>query len=265
MAALAQNWRYDLAVQRFVDGQAQAVSESGSLLEDWLSGRISTARAQSKLKEREESVLAYEDKLKAAPCPKPLAGYRQAALARSEAHRRALARIASFLAAGQNDRASIQRFSLDLNGILGKATIAWLTQRQQWLPKLSPGGPKAYYAWQGKILAFQKREAELSGKLQALVYQGSAKEPDMAALARDGQALMKAIAQLRKETAALAIDQPFQKAYLEELATLERVAEAIMLLGQDPSPDSLSRLKRLSRQLVTSSRAAQEAALRALE
>lgn len=257
-------WRYDLAVQRFVDQQSQAVSESGTLLEDWLGGRLSTERALAKLEERQDAVLAYQEKLKAAPCPQALQGYRQAALDRSQAHLRALARIAVFLKTGKNDRLSVQRFSQDLNGILSQAQLAWLKQRQAWLPRLRPGGPKAYYDWQARVLPYQRREAELSGRLQHLVYQGNAKEPDLPALARDGKTLMQALGQLRREAAALPDRQPYQQAYLEELSTLERVAEAVMLMGQDPSSDSLSRLKRLARQLVDRSRAAQESALQGL-
>lgn len=212
-----------------------------------------------------ETVLAYEDKLKQAPCPKALTGYRQAALDRSLAHRKALARIGAFLAAGKNDRPSIQRFSLDLNRILSQATLAWLSQRQKWLPKLRVGGPKAYYDWQSRVLAYQKREAELSGKLQSLVYQGNAKEPDLPALAREGKKLMLSLSALRREVAALNVKQPYQEAYLKELDTLQLVAEAVMELGRDPTSDSLSRLKRRSRELVERSRAAQEAALQALE
>lgn len=257
-------WRYDLAVQRFVDQQSQAVSESGTLLEDWLSGRLSTERALAKLEERQDAVLAYQDKLKTAPCPKALQGYRKVALDRSQAHLRALARIAVFLKAGKNDRSSVQRFSQDLNGILSQAQRTWLKQRQAWLPRLRPGGPGAYYDWQARVLPYQQREAELSGRLQHLVYQGNAREPDLPALARDGKTLMQAIGKLRAEVAAMPDRQPYQQAYLDELSTLERVAEAVMLMGQDPSSDSLSRLKRLARQLVDRSRAAQESALQGL-
>ena len=86
----------------------------------------------------------------------------------------------------------------------------------------------------------------------------------MPALARDGKKLLGQLTALRREAATIP-SNAYQQAYLEELTTLERVAESVMLMGQDPSSDSLSRLKRFSRQLVDRSRAAQEAALKGLE
>ncbi|MCE7870598.1 hypothetical protein DYH09_09500 [bacterium CPR1] len=264
--ALAETpaWRYDLAVQRFVDAQAEAVAESGSLLEDWLSGRISTERALEKLKVREEAVLAYHVKLEQAPCPKSLIGYRLSALQRSKAHSRALARIATFLEAGKSDRVSVQTFSRDLNRILSQAQLDWLGARQKWLPFLSPGGPVGYYGWQARILPIQRREAELSGRLQQLVYQGNTKEPDLPLLASEGEKLTREVSRLRQEAAAVKGGASHQ-AYRAELEALQRVAEAIALMGQDPSPDSLSRLRRVSRVLLQESRAAQQAALKELE
>lgn len=264
--ALAQTpaWRYDLAVQRFVDAQAEAVAESGSLLEDWLSGRISTQKALEKLEVREEAVLAYQAKLEQAPYHKVLIGYRMSALSRSKAHLRALARIATFLEAGKSDRASVQTFSHELNRILSQAQLDWLAARQQWLPRLSPGGPADYYAWQARILPIQRREAELSGRLQQLVYQGNTKEPDLGLLAREGGKLTREVSKLRKEAGAVK-GGAAHKAYLAELEALHRVAEAITLMGQDPSPDSLSRLRRVSRVLLQESRSAQQAALKELE
>ncbi|MEW6280419.1 MAG: hypothetical protein AB1758_17445 [Candidatus Eremiobacterota bacterium] len=265
-AAATPAVRYDLAVQRFLEEQSRAVAECGSVLEDWLYGRISTARAREKLAQRREAVEAWGDKIAAAPVPKGLEGYRQGALARSSSQRKALESIESFVAAGKTDRPAVEGFAADVNGQLSRSTTSWLKLRQSWLGRFS--GSPGWYAWQKRVLPLQLRQVELSGRLQQLIYRGASEQADLAALSREATEVVKRVAALRREAAAVPAPagvQAAQKAFLAELASLEKLAEAVSLMGRDPSEDSSSRLRRFSRQLVEDSRRSQDAALDALE
>lgn len=220
--------------------QRELLVQTSKTFEGWALGHLSAAEAGAELK---QSLRGQQKLLAEAQNLENKETFELAAVRTLESSQNLLEEAVLFVKQHpQPKRPELVDFGMRHVKQSGQVWRGWLHARRQVQGELLEGvspGLNAYYSWEAGLLPLLIDESQLAEELQlAVLTQAEAK-----GLVRRAVALRLRAENLRPPSQLREAQQAFEG----QLVSLARLAEAAQLQSEDPSPDSLSRIRRFSR------------------
>lgn len=254
----------DLALSRLLVRQEREMQAAGKVLEDWASGRLDPAEARAAVRAALERCRSLEGEIgrRAGRAEASLGGAARRAARQRTVLVESLAALVGRGAAGPKELLALgeqqgRAASTSLGEWLGSRLDA--ARRLGTLP--APAGLASYYRWQRGLIPLQLEAVALGERLRRVVDQlAGGRPPEPPGLYRQGRALLERVGRLEVDPAL----REAREASRREFESLARLAEAVDLMVDDPSPESHARLARWSARVQKDSAEAQVRSLEAL-